>query len=249
MAAPRPAARRRVRPRRRAARRARGPGHRLRGRQVGADRAEDRRDAHLHRHAGQLPAPGGQPARRPRHRGQRGRRDRAQQERRDRATSTACSRRSSGWACPIIAITGEPSSFLGRVGRGVLDACVSEEACPHDLAPTVEHHRGAGAGRRARGGAAGGEGVPPRGLRRAPSRAARSGRRLLLRVRDVMLPPQGLVSAGDADARGHRAAGAAPGHRHREPATATCWGLHRRRPDPAGRAGARLLRLAGASRS
>ena len=37
---------------------------------------------------------------------------------------------------PIIAITGEPGSFLGRVATTVLDASVSEEACPHDLAPT-----------------------------------------------------------------------------------------------------------------
>lgn len=38
---------------------------------------------------------------------------------------------------PIIAITGEPHSALGRAARVVLDAAVGEEACPHDLAPTT----------------------------------------------------------------------------------------------------------------
>ena len=63
-----------------------------------------------------------------------------------------------------------------------------------------EHHRGAGAGRRARGGAAGGEGV--HAGRSSPSciRAGASGRRLLLRVQDVMLPA-GRVLRPDATMR------------------------------------------------
>jgi len=38
---------------------------------------------------------------------------------------------------PIIALTGEPESTLGRVAAVILDVSVKEEACPHDLAPTT----------------------------------------------------------------------------------------------------------------
>ena len=38
---------------------------------------------------------------------------------------------------PIIAITGEVDSLLGRTAAITLDASVREEACPHDLAPTA----------------------------------------------------------------------------------------------------------------
>jgi arabinose-5-phosphate isomerase len=37
----------------------------------------------------------------------------------------------------VIAITGVPASTLGRAADATLDAGVSEEACPHDLAPTT----------------------------------------------------------------------------------------------------------------
>jgi arabinose-5-phosphate isomerase len=37
----------------------------------------------------------------------------------------------------VIAITGVPTSTLGRAADATLDAGVSEEACPHDLAPTT----------------------------------------------------------------------------------------------------------------
>jgi len=37
----------------------------------------------------------------------------------------------------IIALTGRPASTLGRYAEFVLDCSVSEEACPHDLAPTT----------------------------------------------------------------------------------------------------------------
>jgi arabinose-5-phosphate isomerase len=36
----------------------------------------------------------------------------------------------------IVALTGRPTSALGRAARVVLDCSVREEACPHDLAPT-----------------------------------------------------------------------------------------------------------------
>lgn len=38
---------------------------------------------------------------------------------------------------PIIALTGGMTSALGRAATVTLDAGVSEEACPHDLAPTT----------------------------------------------------------------------------------------------------------------
>jgi arabinose-5-phosphate isomerase len=38
---------------------------------------------------------------------------------------------------PIIAVTGGANSALARAATVVLDAGVSEEACPHDLAPTT----------------------------------------------------------------------------------------------------------------
>ncbi len=37
----------------------------------------------------------------------------------------------------VIAITGDVRSTLGRAADATLDAAVSEEACPHDLAPTT----------------------------------------------------------------------------------------------------------------
>jgi arabinose-5-phosphate isomerase len=37
---------------------------------------------------------------------------------------------------PIIALTGEPKSTLGRAAAVILNVNVKEEACPHDLAPT-----------------------------------------------------------------------------------------------------------------
>src|SRR5438132_4488411 len=38
---------------------------------------------------------------------------------------------------PIIAITGDPESILARQAEVVLDASVTEEACPETLAPTT----------------------------------------------------------------------------------------------------------------
>jgi len=38
---------------------------------------------------------------------------------------------------PIIAMTGEPKSTLGRAATVILDVSVKEEACPHGLAPTT----------------------------------------------------------------------------------------------------------------
>ena len=42
-----------------------------------------------------------------------------------------------GFGVRTIAITGAPTSALGRNCDVVLDSAVREEACPHDLAPTT----------------------------------------------------------------------------------------------------------------
>jgi arabinose-5-phosphate isomerase len=93
---------------------------------------------------------------------------------------------------PIIAITGAPASQLGRVASVVIDASVSEEACPHDLAPTASTTVAL-----AIGDALAVALLEHNGFRSEQFAALHPGgalgRRLLLRVSDVMLPPQGLV--------------------------------------------------------
>ena len=89
---------------------------------------------------------------------------------------------------PIIAIAGAPDSTLGRVATVTLDASVSEEACPHDLAPTSSTTVAL-----ALGDALAVALLEVKGFRREDFAALHPGgslgRRLLLRVRDVMLPP------------------------------------------------------------
>ncbi len=93
---------------------------------------------------------------------------------------------------PIIAITGAPASSLARVASVTLDASVGEEACPHDLAPTASTTVAL-----ALGDALAVALLEHKGFRAEEFAALHPGgslgRRLLLRVRDVMLPPQGLV--------------------------------------------------------
>ncbi len=89
---------------------------------------------------------------------------------------------------PIIAVTGEPASTLARAARVTLDASVTEEACPHDLAPTTST-----AVALALGDALAVALLERKGFKRDDFAAlhpgGRLGRRLLLRVRDVMEPP------------------------------------------------------------
>jgi arabinose-5-phosphate isomerase len=86
----------------------------------------------------------------------------------------------------IIALTGAPGSPLARHANASLDAAVSEEACPHDLAPTTST-----AAALAIGDALAVALLERKGFRREdfarlhPGGAL--GRRLLLRVSDVML--------------------------------------------------------------
>lgn len=88
---------------------------------------------------------------------------------------------------PIIAITGDMDSLLARVASVVLDGSVEEEACPHDLAPTASTTVAM-----ALGDALAVALLKERGFSREEFAARHPGgslgRRLLLRVSDVMLP-------------------------------------------------------------
>jgi arabinose-5-phosphate isomerase len=96
---------------------------------------------------------------------------------------------------PIIAITGSPDSTLGRAATSILDASVREEACPHDLAPTTSTTVAL-----ALGDALAVALLERKGFGREDFAAlhpgGRLGRRLLLRVADVMVPPGPSLAAG-----------------------------------------------------
>lgn len=100
---------------------------------------------------------------------------------------------------PIIAITGSMDSLLARVATVALDGTVAEEACPHDLAPTASTTVAL-----ALGDALAVALLKERGFSREEFAARHPGgslgRRLLLRVSDVMLPP-GRVLRLDATMR------------------------------------------------
>ena len=100
---------------------------------------------------------------------------------------------------PIIAVAGAPDSTLGRVATVTLDGSVREEACPHDLAPTASTTVAL-----ALGDALAVALLEVKGFRREDFAALHPGgtlgRRLLLRVRDVMLPA-GRVLKPDATMR------------------------------------------------
>lgn len=88
---------------------------------------------------------------------------------------------------PIIAITGGRDSALGRAAHSVLDAAVAEEACPHGLAPTTSTTVAL-----ALGDALAVALLERKGFGRDDFAAlhpgGRLGRKLLLRVSDVMVP-------------------------------------------------------------
>jgi arabinose-5-phosphate isomerase len=98
---------------------------------------------------------------------------------------------------PIIAITGGGESPLARVAAVVLDGSVAEEACPHDLAPTASTTVAL-----ALGDALAVALLEVKGFRREDFAALHPGgslgRRLLLRVRDVMLRPGRLLAPAAA---------------------------------------------------
>lgn len=90
-------------------------------------------------------------------------------------------------AVPLIAIVGAVDSTLGRAATVALDGAVAEEACPHDLAPTTSTTVAL-----ALGDALAVALLERKGFRREDFAAlhpgGRLGRRLLVRVRDVMVP-------------------------------------------------------------
>ena len=98
-------------------------------------------------------------------------------------------------AVPIIAITGGLDSPLARVAAVVLDGSVAEEACPHDLAPTTSTTVAL-----ALGDALAVALLEKKHFRREDFAALHPGgslgRRLMLRVRDVMLRPGRLLDPG-----------------------------------------------------
>jgi arabinose-5-phosphate isomerase len=87
---------------------------------------------------------------------------------------------------PIVAITGDPDSMLARQADVVLDASVTEEACPETLAPTASTTAAL-----ALGDALAVTLLEVKGFRRedfaALHPAGTLGKNLLLRVADVML--------------------------------------------------------------
>jgi arabinose-5-phosphate isomerase len=93
---------------------------------------------------------------------------------------------------PIIAITGAMESTLARVATVTLDGSVAEEACPHDLAPTTSTTVAL-----ALGDALAVALLDVKGFRREDFAALHPGgslgRKLLLRVRDVMIHPGHLL--------------------------------------------------------
>lgn len=92
-------------------------------------------------------------------------------------------------AVPLIAIVGAVDSTLGRAATVALDGAVAEEACPHDLAPTTSTTVAL-----ALGDALAVALLERKGFRREDFAAlhpgGRLGRRLLVRVRDVMVPAE-----------------------------------------------------------
>ena len=92
---------------------------------------------------------------------------------------------------PVIAITGGGESMLSRLAKVTLDGSVTEEACPHDLAPTTSTTVAL-----ALGDALAVALMEIKGFKRDDFAALHPGgalgRKLLLRVKDVMIAAQPL---------------------------------------------------------
>lgn len=100
-------------------------------------------------------------------------------------------------AVPVVAITGRLDSTLGRLATVALDAGVREEACPHDLAPTTSTTAAL-----ALGDALAVALLEHKGFQREDFARLHPGgslgKKLLLRVRDVMEAERLPVLAPDA---------------------------------------------------
>jgi arabinose-5-phosphate isomerase len=86
---------------------------------------------------------------------------------------------------PVIAIVGNPRSTLGRAAAAVLEAKAEREADPHDIVPTASVAVAVSIGDALARTVMGMKGVTPEGFA-ANHPSGRLGRRLILRVRDVM---------------------------------------------------------------
>jgi arabinose-5-phosphate isomerase len=86
----------------------------------------------------------------------------------------------------IVALTAKPGSALGRQAAVVLDCSVPEEACPHDLAPTSSTTAALAMGDALAVALLRTRGFGPEDFARLHPGGA-LGRRLLLRVREVMV--------------------------------------------------------------
>lgn len=87
---------------------------------------------------------------------------------------------------PVVVVTGSPDSTLGRHAEVVLDAAVSEEACPMDLAPTASSTAALALGDALAMAVLTERGFGPDDFARLHPGGS-LGRRLLWRVEDVML--------------------------------------------------------------
>ena len=195
-----------------------------RGRQVRARRAQDRRDPHLHRHAGDVPAPRRGRARRPRHRGTARRGDPALQEWRDRRSCSALIDALSRLGVRIIAMT--VGAHLAR-SRATPTWC-STSACAKKRVRTIWRPPPAPPSTLALGDALAVALLQERGFgaedfaRLHPGGSL--GRRLLTRVRDVMVSePLPTVPAGATHARGHGVSCRPSRHRDRRRRATACW--------------------------
>ena len=95
---------------------------------------------------------------------------------------------------PILAVTGGLDSSLARAATVVLDAGVREEACPLDLAPTASTTVALAIGDALAVALLDLKGFTSENFA-ALHPGGRLGRKLLLKVRDVMLPLGGVVSS------------------------------------------------------
>jgi arabinose-5-phosphate isomerase len=99
----------------------------------------------------------------------------------------------------IIAMTGNPDSSLGRAAVAVLDCSVAEEACPMDLAPTTSTTVTAAMGDALAVALLLRKGFGPEDFARLHPGGA-LGRKLTLRVRDVMVTGDEAPRIGPDDA-------------------------------------------------
>ena len=97
---------------------------------------------------------------------------------------------------PLVSLCGEPGSILARASDVVLDTRVAREACPLGLAPTSSTSATLAMGDALAIALLGARGFGPDDFARAhPS--GRLGRRLLLRVADVMATGEAVPRVGD----------------------------------------------------